>query len=345
LRRCLGSGRLRQNGEEAALLDQDLPERPPIDLSALDELPPHRAAVPVPPIILTDALSPRRRHPPWPSIVIAVALHAGFLAAALHWGQGEALPPVEDAIAVELVERIGPVGHPPVALTQPSAEHQRAAPPQSALVMTAAELKTDLAPGNPPAVGAPETESAALADTDAQGDRQQPEVARLSRRPLEASLERLRTMRDGKLASLEVRPGEERHALSPVSPPPPLPSQKELPEPSVATAAAPMRPDDAYLPPSRPSAAPIVMTMYKRRVRQRILQNLPLGMFGPGRVAIKLRLSPSGRVANAAVLRSSGSSAMDRAALMSVYAAGPYPVPPRGAVPSQLAFAINFRFQ
>lgn len=326
--------------------NQNCAERPPNDHSEMHDLPPHRAAVPVPPIILTEALSPRRRLPPWPSIAIAIALHFGLLAAALRWGQGEALPPVEDAIAVELVEHIGRLAREatgrPTTPESPVALAELAATTQAEPSMRAEERGTKATSSDRPAANGPETAPAMLAAGDAASNREPPQPRKHLRRPLEASLERLRTVRNGTLAALQVRPSEERHALASVHPP--LPVQKTLAQPTAATGEA-MRPDDAPPPPDRISAAPIAMTMYKRRLRLRVRQNLPLGLFGPGRVAIRLRLSPSGRVAGASVLRSSGSSAMDRAALRSVQSAGPYPVPPRGAVPAQLAFAINFRFE
>jgi len=84
---------------------------------------------------------------------------------------------------------------------------------------------------------------------------------------------------------------------------------------------------------------------YGRRVRARIMQNLPQGGLGSGRVVIGLRIAASGALLGASVMRSSGNSAIARAALVSVRNAGPYPVPPAGATRAQLAFTIPFTFQ
>jgi protein TonB len=84
---------------------------------------------------------------------------------------------------------------------------------------------------------------------------------------------------------------------------------------------------------------------YKRRIRARVMRALPVGVWGPGRVVVGFRLSRSGGLLAATVLRSSGNPFMDQAALACVRNAGPYPRPPAGSTSDQLALSIDFRFQ
>jgi protein TonB len=91
--------------------------------------------------------------------------------------------------------------------------------------------------------------------------------------------------------------------------------------------------------------SPSAAFAYKRRVRAYVTRNLPQGVWGPGRVVVGFRLSPTGKLLSASVTQSSGNPQMDRAALACVRTAGPYPKPPAGSTPSQRALSIDFRFQ
>src|SRR5687768_12092100 len=72
-----------------------------------EDLPPHRAAIPVPPAILLEDKLTRRRKTVSIAVVFSVALHAGFLSAAALWGQGQPLPDADiftAAIRVQIAE-------------------------------------------------------------------------------------------------------------------------------------------------------------------------------------------------------------------------------------------------
>lgn len=84
---------------------------------------------------------------------------------------------------------------------------------------------------------------------------------------------------------------------------------------------------------------------YRRRIRARVMSNLPQGQWGPGRVVVGMRFSRWGELLGATIARSSGSAMIDQAALNCVRMAGPYPRPPAGATPSQLALSMDFRFE
>jgi TonB family protein len=166
--------------------------------------------------------------------------------------------------------------------------------------------------------------------------------------------------------------------------PPPVPSASERPQQVGAAPSADLR-EETYLPPlpqartetaeeSRPrrknmrrtpengetaSLAPdggrargkfrpasrMALFTYRRRIRERVMRNLPVGRWGGGRVVIGLRLSSWGEVLGTYIATSSGNSGLDQAALDCVRMAGPYPRPPAGATPGQLALSMDFRFQ
>jgi protein TonB len=110
----------------------------------------------------------------------------------------------------------------------------------------------------------------------------------------------------------------------------------------VATAS--VAPDGGRdIAPRRGSRAAVLA--YKRRVRERIMQNLPQNEWGAGRVVIGLRLSRAGALLSTSVVKSSGRPALDRAALNSVRNAGPYPPPPTKGGPGQLALSMDFQFE
>jgi protein TonB len=89
----------------------------------------------------------------------------------------------------------------------------------------------------------------------------------------------------------------------------------------------------------------MVTARYQRRVRRLIQGHAPLGDRGSGDVVVGLRLSRSGRLLRAFVQQSSGNPAVDRAALLSVRAAEPFPRIPPGIAAGQLALAIPFHFE
>jgi TonB family protein len=315
----------RRNGKGRTLPSEaKATQAPHLDTSELDALAPHRAAVPIPPVIFTEALKPRRSFS-WPSIGAALGLHCGFLLAAVLWGQGRALPPAENAIAVELVDRIGPAPMNAPADAAGSAE-QEAQP----TVPSLGELEQASPEAQEPARPTPAEWSA---PTEEKGVSEIP----LPRGRLSGMLERFRQV----LAANRSEPDD----LPPPPPPgkPPRAVRAQMAAGTTAgTALATLGGSPAI---ASAAARQIAFSIYKRRVRSRIEHNLPIGDKGAGRVAIGLRLSRSGELLSAFVLRSSGNLAIDRAAQRCVQAASPYPFPPPGVTSTQLTLSVAFLFE
>jgi TonB family protein len=297
-----------------------------LDLSEWDAPAPHRAAIPIPPVMLTETLKPRRSFS-LPYLAGALMLHGGFLVAAVLWGQGHALPPGDQAIAVELVYRIG----------IPPETRSESVPPD--IVANAEDENAGIATTEP-RDGPPRVEIAAVEAVSARED-----VVQASARawgaspppfPPRGTLERLRQV-------LAASPSESEGAL------PPLPGRS--PRTAKTSAAMTVTASASIAPFGRPqavasaSARRMAFAMYRLRVRSQIERSLPIGNRGPGRVAIGFRLSRSGQALSVFVLRSSGNIAIDRAALRCVRADGPYPPPPPGAASAQLALSMTFRFE
>jgi len=307
--------------------------------SGAEDLPPHRAAVASPPVSPHAFDGARRGALSWVGVLAAVLLHIGFVAAAILWGQGSELPPpTETVISVEIARSVPPA--PPAA---PAAETVTASTPAvdgpaSAAATEGGEIEP--LPGDFPEEAEPQPRSPAL-----------------------ATLKRLKLMlaaRTSRLAEPEIPQISQAPPLTVTSStsdeePDYLPNDNVPKDDSPKSSAAPQadRPDPA---PARPGYAPrrssgsagasrIAMALYKRRVRARIASHLPLGTFGPGRVAVGIRLSRQGGVMGARVLRSSGNPAVDRAAVMAVRGAGPYPAPPARALPRQLNLSVSFYFE
>ena len=74
------------------------------DADGTQDLPPHRAAIPLAPTFLHTETMHRRRALVGLTIVFSLALHAGFFWAASIWGQGAPLPDADDITAVIRVE-------------------------------------------------------------------------------------------------------------------------------------------------------------------------------------------------------------------------------------------------
>ena len=130
---------------------------------------------------------------------------------------------------------------------------------------------------------------------------------------------------------------------------PPLPSRAPRSERATlfgaTTTTASTIPIGRFSARARSSATSAVLAIYKRRVRSQIQHNLPISSPASGRLAIGVRLSRSGRLLTAFVLRSSGNPILDRAAIHCVRVAGPYPPPPPGLASPQFAFSMAFRFE
>lgn len=342
-----------------------------VNIAALDDLPPHRAAIPIPPAMLEEAFRTPKRFP-WPSIIVALVLHCIFLAAAILWGQGgDALPPPERPVAVELVERAGarpaqeqrlaaagllpsagmtqeqpiapqePAVSPPsiVAKEQPALpEPQPAAATQDTPVPAAADAPPVPAPAPAP-TAAPErvpVEEDRIALKAREPEAQQP-PPRPGRGP--RTVERFWQM----LTASAVPRRAAESSIPPLPVSPPLANRAAM-----VTAAMESRPPIIVAPRSmastRGSARAIALANYQRRVRQRIQRKVPFGDFGAGEVAIGLVLSRSGRVLDAYILRSSGYPPMDRMALRVARSADPFPPPPPSAPPPYF-LSIPFWFE
>jgi periplasmic protein TonB len=314
--------------------------------SGAEDLPPHRAAVASPPVSPDAFTGVHRSALSWAGVLAAVLLHIGFLAAAMLWGQGSELPPpTETVISVEIVRSAPPA--PPDRPATPAETVTASTPaadgPASATATEVTEIEP--LPGDFPQEAEPQPRSPAL-----------------------ATLKRLKLMlaaRSSRLAEPEIPQISQAPPLTVTSstsddepdylPKDDLPKDdlpKDDPRRSSASPEAD-RPDPA---PARAGyahrrssgsagASRIAMALYNRRVRARIASRLPLGTFGPGRVAVGIRLSRHGGVMGARILRSSGNPAVDRAAVVAVRAAGPYPAPPARALPRQLNLSVSFHFE
>jgi periplasmic protein TonB len=349
---------------------------PSSDICPLEDLPPHRAAVPVPPAVLAEEPDQRRG---WRMLNIAVALglHCAFVAGALLWGQGSELPPADHPIAVELVTWPTPApaaADTPLAApaTAELAEARTAEMPQVEMVAwptpapaaadtpLAAPAAAELA-GAPPAE-MPQTAQEPLTGAEDRADGHAPHTppAALPRERIVGALARLRRM----LAASSAAPAPTEPYIAP-----PLPSAAPRARASLIVTAtnesAPVAAIGSWpaVPPrgrgvSSRSTAPrsasvsrrrsarwLALAVYKRRVRNHIQETLQISSPGPAWLAVGLRLSRTGRLRSAFVLRSSGIAAIDREAVRCVRAAAPYPAPPVAIAKGRLAFSIAFRFE
>jgi protein TonB len=84
---------------------------------------------------------------------------------------------------------------------------------------------------------------------------------------------------------------------------------------------------------------------YATRVRAQVARNKPGGRRTRGTAVVSFGIAASGDLAFAAIARSSGSQALDQAALSAVRGAAPFATPPAGATAGQLQFSIPFQFK
>lgn len=82
---------------------------------------------------------------------------------------------------------------------------------------------------------------------------------------------------------------------------------------------------------------------YAARVRARVAGRKPAGNGVRGTVIISFSVTRSGGLGGARIAASSGSSALDSAALSAVQGAGPFPPPPGGA--GSLSFSVPFHYR
>jgi periplasmic protein TonB len=302
------------------------------EISGLNALPPHRAAIPLPPVMLAETCRPQSFS--WCSVSVAVALHCAFLAAALLWGQGEDLLPAERAISVELVDRIAPApAAAPQEMTARDMAPQNTAPQDMALPASsnagpvAVPADTITFPDEPPDPGEDQIHLAHETHNRAPITYSPPAMPQEPPQPVPLAP-----------AELPAEPD--------AIPPLPTAGPRSIRTAMTTSATAGALPAFGRPTPSARSAAQgIAAAIHRRRVKSRIQRNVPLNTLGAGRLVVGLRLSRSGRLVSAFVLRSSGDAAIDHAALQCVRTAGPYPPPPPGATPAQRAMSIAFRFE
>jgi protein TonB len=92
------------------------------------------------------------------------------------------------------------------------------------------------------------------------------------------------------------------------------------------------------------AASPGAMREYARYVAQALAKARPKGTGSRGTVRIKLTIAPSGTLATAEIVRSSGNRRLDELALAAVQRAQ-LPVPPPGATEAQLTYEIPYHFR
>lgn len=103
--------------------------------------------------------------------------------------------------------------------------------------------------------------------------------------------------------------------------------------------------DDRYEASGSSSSDVSATNAYRAKVRAHLAGHKPNGGFGEGLVVVRFTLSPSGQVMAARIIRSSGQESLDDSVLSTVYLSAPFPEAPGSVKPSQLRFAIPFRFE
>jgi periplasmic protein TonB len=352
------------------------------DTLETEDLPPHRAAVPVHAKLMAHTAAVRRRYVIALSVAFSLALHGGFFAAAMVWGQGEPLPETKDGVAATIqiqvtqehiretiaakpvaegegekveVLRIETVASP--AETAPSLLEELGEGAESQRIETTGapandEAIAEAAPDTAPPVAGEDVSNARRDPAFATQEHIQPTVAVVTPPPPAAVAEPPRQVE----AAAATAAGGESYLPS-------APAAGQLPDASHETVEQPLprrkrgtraeKGEMASVAQSgglprgarHASASRVALFAYRRRIRARVMQRLPQGQLGAGRVVIGLRVSRWGQLLGTYVARSSGSAILDQAALNCVRMAGPYPRPPSGATAAQLALSMDFRFE
>jgi TonB family protein len=95
---------------------------------------------------------------------------------------------------------------------------------------------------------------------------------------------------------------------------------------------------------ARASASPGAMQKYAMQVRAALARNKPDGHGTRGTAMVAFGITESGKVRFARLSNSSGSAALDKAALAAV-SRTPFPVPPQGMTEAELTYAVPFHFK
>jgi len=149
-----------------------------------------------------------------------------------------------------------------------------------------------------------------------------------------------------------------------VTPPPPKPEPK-IPHPpkppQPVASAAPAAPPSAVAAASEdpaasvPKAAPTIpavpeaaddsLRLYGQTLWTRIIGHKPTRIRRQGTVHLSFTLSRDGQLVDSAIATSSGSEALDQAALAALRETAPFPPPPESLTDLQLTFTIPFEFR
>jgi len=95
------------------------------------------------------------------------------------------------------------------------------------------------------------------------------------------------------------------------------------------------------LPTGLPASA---RAAYLQRLWQRIMACRPAGIGLAGRVTVAFTLDASGRLLAAAIARPSGMALIDRAGLLALRRAAPFPAPPAGERAEDWRFEVEIHF-
>ena len=141
----------------------------------------------------------------------------------------------------------------------------------------------------------------------------------------------------------EVKPPPPEHKVRRHHQIPTVPAK--VPEPEAAPTPTPPpfppKPLDSGLLPLEDHS----LSAYKRQLWVRIERRKPRDIHSPGTVVVTFTLGPDGSLLSARLDHGSGDAGLDHAAIDAVAAAAPFPPPPPGLTPSQLAFSIPFQFR
>lgn len=124
----------------------------------------------------------------------------------------------------------------------------------------------------------------------------------------------------------------------------PLPERRGLLAGEVATQelSASLGPDFTKLKRTKSSK---LLDDYRTKVRAHLAALKPLGGLGSDTVVVGFTLTRSGKVTSAKILESRGIHYLEQGTLNAVYAAAPFPKPPRELKGTRFEFAIPFRFE
>ncbi|MDK4805525.1 MAG: TonB family protein [Novosphingobium aromaticivorans] len=165
-----------------------------------------------------------------------------------------------------------------------------------------------------------------------------------------------RAARSLRKAPLQAQPAAHAPGLPKVSPPPgatgaPAPSLRTEPFAPPAIASLPaLAPIAPHAPAGEPAKASqkadraALPADYVHKVWARIMACRPAGITIDGRVTLRFDLDDRGHLASVAVVGPSGVAMLDRAAVVALRRAAPFPLPPAHDAAVPLHFEVQVRF-